>query len=689
MIKHNFDPAQPYTYVRYANMSSDSQNPRTSDQQFQVIEDTVARCRHRWVQLRDYRDDEVSGKLIRRRRGFFCLLTDIRNRVIEPDLILLDTSQRLGRREEFVEIRRVLRDRHGVLVLTAESRFSDPTTAAEHVMETFERFRAMEENRLKERQVRRGKLDAIRQNHWPGGSPPFGYKLHSVFVERNGCQEIDYYVLVRDPETSWIIQKLFRRAMETGHGPTKLAAFLNADPDIPATRRVFPGTVGWWLGNPIYRGIFVRDERMTEIVEDVRILEPAAEDDVFIKPDFCEALIDERTWDAVQKRRAIRNEERRLAKEKAQNQAWQPYDELPAMALESPLSDLVTCSHCGRAMTFSAGSKYTTKSGEVKRYSAFYCPGSFAGVCTNKRRIPEPWLLAEILQRIHARLFSCDPNRENDVNDLETRPWFQQLLGLIQDELDRRKSIELCERPDLEQDLDQVRDRMAGLRESLANRTLATNVRQRLEADLAELLNRETELGQKVAAEQQRPQSARELVEPEPVLQRLARLDQVLRADNPKQVNVALSHIVDRIDCSDDGTVTLRMCPVGIFLGAVAAGSDTSSKDESLLAATREILQRVEDREATHFTAAPDRFRRVPEAWFWSETFRQPPKQSWTEQHAEEVYAARFQADGRVQATYEELEKQFRRSRPTLRKAIDIAEERRRRRGDSADDDAT
>src|SRR5206468_1023802 len=121
-----------------------------------------------------------------KRPDFQRMLREIRTEAIHVDAILVDTFERFGRAEELATLRRELYKQHGVLVLTADSQFADPTSATGQVMAAFECLRATEENRVKAHNVLRGKRDAARQGHWPGGLPPFGYKLESVMTVRNG-----------------------------------------------------------------------------------------------------------------------------------------------------------------------------------------------------------------------------------------------------------------------------------------------------------------------------------------------------------------------------------------------------------------------------------------------------------------------------------------------------------------------
>src|SRR5438046_1884030 len=119
MLHRSFDPRRPHRYLRYARMSSDQQNARSPDQQFDTIDHLVRRLGHPWVHVRDYRDDGISGRYLRKRVDFQQMLQDIRSGAVVTDLILVDTAERLGRVDELTAIRRDLEIQHGVLVLTA------------------------------------------------------------------------------------------------------------------------------------------------------------------------------------------------------------------------------------------------------------------------------------------------------------------------------------------------------------------------------------------------------------------------------------------------------------------------------------------------------------------------------------------------------------------------------------------
>lgn len=75
-----------------------------------------------------YRDEAKSGKYLRKRNGYQQMMRDLKTGTVVADLILVDTLERLGRVEELPSIRKDLLDRHGILVLTADSNFADPNT---------------------------------------------------------------------------------------------------------------------------------------------------------------------------------------------------------------------------------------------------------------------------------------------------------------------------------------------------------------------------------------------------------------------------------------------------------------------------------------------------------------------------------------------------------------------------------
>jgi DNA invertase Pin-like site-specific DNA recombinase len=408
MLNRRFDPQKPHRYVRYGRMSDPQQNARSPDQQYATIDSTIARLGVRWVHARDYRDDGISGRYLRKRAGFQQMMDDIKTGTVQVDLILVDTAERLGRVDELTTIRQQLYNRNGVLVLTADSLFADPTTVQGKALAMVETMRATEDGRIKAHNVLRGKRDAARLKHWPGGPPPFGMKLQSVLVERNGRQEVAHCILVPDPESGWIIRKLFAKALETGWGTTRLAKAFNGDPDIPDTFRPFyPDSIGYWLSNPIYYGELLWEEHATGIVDDSRVIERNAEEDQLRIPDYCEGLVSRELWDEVAALRKLRSDAHaRTRRPKSVGVEKQIEPLAPGLALKYLLTGLVRCGVCDRSMRPSP-SGGTSKAG--KKYNYYACPGAIAGVCENKLYVPEAWLRGAVVARLRDRLFPPPP----------------------------------------------------------------------------------------------------------------------------------------------------------------------------------------------------------------------------------------------------------------------------------------
>ena len=148
MIKSEFEPSKPYTYVRYGRMSDPGQNPRSPDQQFDTIGAELCRRGYPWKYLgREYRDDGISGRYQSKRPGYQQMLQDIRTGAIEPDLILVDTIERFGRMTELDEVQRKLFNQHGVLVLSADTGFADPSSEAGRAMRWMKNYQATAEGR--------------------------------------------------------------------------------------------------------------------------------------------------------------------------------------------------------------------------------------------------------------------------------------------------------------------------------------------------------------------------------------------------------------------------------------------------------------------------------------------------------------------------------------------------------------
>jgi DNA invertase Pin-like site-specific DNA recombinase len=676
MINTSFDPSRPYRYVRYARMSSDQQNPRSPEQQFQTIDDTLKRCGYRWNHVKDYRDDAKSGKYIRKRPSFQEMLLEIRSDTLKVDLIVVDTLERFGRMEELDTIRRELRNKCGVLILTADTNFADPTSPQGRAFGMVESIRATEDARVKAHNVRRGKRDAAMQGHWPGGKPPFGLRLHSVMSETRGRKEVDHCVLEHDPNSAWIVKLMFKTANEKGFGQTRMARFLNDHPEIPEKFKPFePATVGYWLDNPIYYGELVWDQHSTDVVDDVRVIQRNEEVVVLRVPNFCAPLIPKELWESVQAVREARREQLARSRNPKSNEEGKQIAPLASgLSLKYTLTGLVRCGRCGRAMTPSPSSPYTTKAGEERRYNKYVCPGYIGRNCPNSERVPMEWLYTTVVDTLSQRLF---PNEDGKCE------WLPELLADVRNELEHLAGQNVDCRPAWEEELANIQGQVKGWSQTLANPDLDQSVRVVVEGDMKVAIDRKREIETLLSELEQRGVMTDQLADEAAVLQRIDRLDEVLGSQNPTRVNLELSLHIDRIDCYKDGRVDMRTCRLGALpgfrdllqgsggeSGGVAEAGQTDKivpRRRARLRTDEPVTGNGELKAAAEFAADPNRFSGLSEDWFWTDTFQIPVKKSWAEEHAEAVFRRRQEA----RLSFAKLAKEFGVTPPTIRSAID------------------
>ncbi len=398
MLITTFSLTKQYAVVIYARMSDEMQNPRSPDQQIDAVNKLIKKLKLPWKVVAIYRDDGISGRYKRRRPGYQKMQGDLKSGRVEADLILVDTFERLTRGEDADEIRRKL-EKKGILVLTVDSGFSDPTSRSGRALSKIDSIRATEEGWAKAHNVVRGKKDSVRRGHFPGGPVPFGYKLENVMAFRKGVQEIDHRILVPDPQTAPVVRKIYDLAKERGFGGVRIFKELKKSNEF--SENLLPASadaITYILKNEIYKGEYVWGANCTGIIDDVRVLQALPEEDWERNSEFCEPIVDREVWDSVAELRA--NRRRSSDDDKS--------DSLPSatgIALKYPLSGLVICRHCGRSMNASSGAIYLTKSGEERRYTSYVCPGYLSGVCQNDHRVPEGKLRKIVIDFLLSQLF--------------------------------------------------------------------------------------------------------------------------------------------------------------------------------------------------------------------------------------------------------------------------------------------
>jgi len=679
MLTRKYDPAQPYRYLRYGRMSSEKQNPRSPDQQFDTIDTLRARLGHPWVHVKTYRDDGISGRFLKKRLGFQAMLRDIEVGLVKVDLILVDTLERLGRADEIGELRRKLFTGHGILVLTADSGFADPTGPSGKALGLVENIRATEDTRIKAHNVHRGKKKTAGLKWWPGGPPPLGFTLKSVMDESISPPRVQS-VLEPVPAQIAAVRLAFARADATGHGASRLARWWNGCPDIPdELKPISPYTMGYVLANRIYVGTLVWGANCTGVVNDTRVIEKNPDGPVVTVADFCPAVIDRDVFDRVRRLRTARSECSRVRRAAAADEAADEPDKLIApqgrgLTLKYLLTGLVRCGRCKASMR-AVSSRHETETGKKYEYVHYACPRGGVGGCENGRYVREEHLRAAVIGRLRARLFP-PPGEPGRVPD-----WFPDLVARVRQELDRHRAAEPDRAAVRAAELRELGERLVGWVMTLGDPKLPATVRTDITARYEQAKARQAELEAQAEGDRALDDHLGRALDPRVVVDQLHCLEQVLAGYNPTLGNLELSRHVEHILCFPDGRVEMRGTWLGVFDGAVhllsRTADDTPAPSASgVVTPRRRGRLRVPNLSADAGAAAdvdtsldPERFAGLADAFFWSEDVTVERAPSWVEANA--IAVAQARAEGR---THEQLADQFDVSVPTVRKALEIAE---------------
>ena len=668
MISSQFDPTKPLRYVVYLRYSSDGQNPRSLEQQHDKINETIRRCGRPWVFAKRFEDGGESGRLVRKRRGFQAMLRAIESKMLNIDLILVDSAERFGRAEEMASIARTLQNYYGVLVLTADTAFNDPTSPSGQMVAGVERIRAHQAGRVKAYEVLRGKIDKARLGEWPGGIPPLGYRLETTLVESRRRPR-PKSVLAIASDQAMLIRQLFARAAETGHGVTRLAKWWNTSPSVPDEHKpVDASVVRHRLLNPIYVGTLHFNRVATDLVDDRRVV--ARNKEIEIVEDFCEPIVEQEIFDRVGELFRLRGEVKRRAKQAQEVEAKGIAPLVRAVALAHALCGLVRCAHCNAAM-HACRSGRTSKAG--KKYVYFGCGRAESGACENRKNVDEAKLEGAVFARLRSRLF---PPEEGIPT------WFEPLRADVQATFDRLEALS----PDIsaakKKERESLERRLSGWRQSLGNPNLAETLRRSLEADYQKAERELAEIDAWLAEHQALAASRTSLLDPEDIAESLHRFEQLLQDESPTLVNLELSKHIKAIRCHADGRIEMIGTYLGIFSGAVETIS-------AIADAERTILPNVDGR----FDPVVPRYRnlRIPELassepagprlaaplpaahameglagrFLWNEPIEVGPTLSWSQAHAQECARLRFAGK-----THEAIATELGVTVPTVRKAL-------------------
>ena len=678
MLRRKFDFEKPCDVVLYLRMSSDKQNKNSPKQQKAQIKKVIRSRGLPWKIIKVYQDDAKTGLMTENRPGFTRMLHDIRNGSVVPKAILVDTIERFGRMDDLDLYRRRLFNENRVYVLSADRQFADPHAPEAKVMDSFENLRASEAGRIKAGDVYRGKLDSIEKGYWPGGPVPFGYALELVLVERRKGREIKHHRLVIHTINGPIMRLVFRMAAENpSWGQDALTRWLNACEQIPDALKPFhSATVGKWLRSPIYRGTLRWSDNCTGIEDGRRLVEKNDEEFVVLVEGFCEPITDADTIAKVDE--GIRLRTRKDFGDTSGGAGR-------GVNYRYPLTGLVRCGHCGSSMVPNSSSPYKAKDGTEKVYCSYNCPRRRAGGCDNSQAVKETWLRPVVLGKIAERLLPTAA----DMKDFAA-----EIRKMILEEQSLQENEDNFAIPALKSELAEIKGKIEGWKASLADPDLHRSMRQELREESNIGFDRMEDI-ESILQELDASEVVLDTATgDEEIADSIARLTEAFDGQCPTRMNLELSMHIDKINCYSDGRVVMRTCKIGSTPIAIQWFGNQKERVETKPAGSNRAKTKPRRRARFRLSADgliegdilrdrirtatdPHRFDSLPDDWFWVDEFQIQKSVPWVRQNAQAVKKRyiELEAETGKKPSLTVLAKEFGRSRPTISRALDIAEE--------------
>jgi hypothetical protein len=236
---------------------------------------------------------------------------------------------------------------------------------------------------------------------------------------------------------------------------------------------------------------------------------------------------------------------------------------------------------------------------------------------------------------------------------------------------------------------------------TLANPNAPALVRAKTEVQYEAAIRRAAEISGRLDEIEATARLATQIIDPNKVLDRLRDIDHILKHAGPTAIAHELTKHIDRIDSYADGRVEMFTVKTGVIEGLTAILSARPSVGRTDVAptqgadGTKRIMPRR--RGKLHIVPAgnsltvtaltdntgldPARFAGLSEAFFWKDTFTLPGRRCWAADNALRVALKRRTTS----LTQAELAGHFSVSRPTIRHALKLAEEIRKKDDTSPD----
>ena len=355
--------------------------------------------------LHEYIDDGYSGKNITGRPHFQEMMEEIKSGV-HVDYVLVFKLSRFGRNAaDALSSLQFMQD-YGTNLVCVKDGINSEAQMGKMMIAFMSAFAEMERENILV-QTMAGREQKAREGKWNGGQAPFGYRL--VKDEKGkGHLEID-------EDEAEIVRIIFREYTKNGKGVHAIASWLNTQGYRKKIRgnskyeHFAPGTVKNIIRNPVYAGKIAFGRRRTTPVKGERnVYRMVKQDNFDIYEGEHDAIIDEATWDAAQKR---------LAEDS------HPFPEAKPDGHTHLLTGMLVCPVCGRSMIANVSRGKRKKDGTIGKttyaYTCKYSKRQFGHDCTFTRQFKQEYIDREVIEVIsraaHSAVFEERVREELDA----------------------------------------------------------------------------------------------------------------------------------------------------------------------------------------------------------------------------------------------------------------------------------
>ena len=316
-------------------------------------------AKHRDMQVIEvFSDEGKSGKNTTGRPAFQEMMKRIANGNEDNiDYVLVFKLSRFGRNTADVLSNLQLMQDYGVNLLAVEEAIDSAGPTGKLMVSVISAVAEIERENIRE-QTMAGRRQKAREGKWNGGQAPFGYQL------------VDGHLVIDEKEAE-IVRLIYDRFLNYS-GIAGVAKYLNdsgyrRDPRGNGKFELFSTHfIKLVLDNPVYAGKIAYGRRATEKIEGTRNeFHIVKQDEYPVYEGQHDAIIDEETWNAVQRKR------------KATGKTW---EKTHSLEHEHILSGILKCPICGASM-------YGTVNRKKKKDGSGYYKDSWYYVCKHRKLI--------------------------------------------------------------------------------------------------------------------------------------------------------------------------------------------------------------------------------------------------------------------------------------------------------------